>query len=164
MTGTGSELTRALDALEQAAVLWLIGEGHFADVVRAACELLVAGGEGDALAALAGEPANEPAYVQDMDDALHAALAEQGRPLPLQHTPEAQEAATVAMAKRALHGVSPQDLAAWAHRAIGHAGVPMAQPLVDLDDRYDTLGYSSDLRATLDREVLAYCEAVAAST
>lgn len=151
-----------LDGLEQEAVLWLIGQGRFADVVGTACDLLVAGYEGDALVELASEPRREPVYPADMDDALRAALAEQGKPLPARESAELQVRAVVAMARRTLAGTfAPRQLAAWTHQVVGHQGVLMAQPLVDLDDRYDTLEFSKDTAERLDGEVLDFCRLVA---
>lgn len=156
------QLPDALDDLEREAILWLVGQRNFEAVVRAACDALVSGGSGEALATLAGEPSREPVYVADMDDEIVAALAEQGRPLPPRHTPEAQEAAVVAMARHALRGhVSPRDLARWAHETIGHDGVAMAQALVDLDDRFDTVDYSNESLEILDGEVLDFCRTIA---
>jgi hypothetical protein len=154
--------SEALDALEVAAVLWLVGEGNFARVVDTACSVLVAGGNGEALAALAGEPRRQPVYPADADDAVRDALAEQGRPLPERDTREAQQRAVAAMAVSVLAGtVSPRYAAAWAHRSIGHTGLALAQPLVEMDDRYDTVGFSNDTVEAVDHAVLDFCRSVA---
>jgi hypothetical protein len=102
-------------------------------------------------------------WASDVDDTIRAALAEQGRPLPARGSAEAKELAVRAMAAEALSGRwIPRELAAWAHRVIGHQGPVMGQPLVDLDDCYDTLDYTDETEADLDARVLAFCRAMAA--
>ncbi len=124
--------------------------------------MLVEGASGDALAGLAGLSVHEDRWSSDLDEAIFAALAEQGRPLPPRGTQEAQAAAVRAMSAEVVAGrLSPRDLAAWAHSVVGHQGAPMAQPLVDLDDRYDMAEYDDAPVAALDSEVLAFCRAVA---
>lgn len=161
MAATSGDLAEALDDLEQRAVLWLTGTGDFEPVVRAACDALVAGGVGDALAALAGESVSEPVYVEDTHDAVRAALAEQGRPLPPPHSEAALVSALKALARQTLGGrLAPREFAAWAHRVFGHQGLPMAQPIVVMDDRYDLIGTTTDDEPRLDNEVRAYCHSI----
>lgn len=140
----------------------MVGQGDFEPVVRSACDLLVEGASGDALALLAGLSVHESRWSCDLDEVIFAALGEQGRPLPPRETDEAQAAAVRALAAEALLGrLHPRDLAAWAHRVVGHQGTAMAQPLVDLDDRYDWAEYDQGAVEPLHREVLAFCRAVA---
>jgi hypothetical protein len=62
------------------------------------------------------------------------------------------------MASEAVQGRwVPRELAAWAHRVIGHDGATIAQPLVVLDDEYDCIEYTNQRVEDLDAEVLAYC-------
>lgn len=153
----------ALDTLYVQAVLWLVEEGGIEPVVRAACDALVAGLDADALQALAAASVRAASHDSEVHKTVHEALAEQGRPIPARSSDEAKEAAVRAMASEALHGRwVPRDLAAWAHRVIGHDGPTMAQPLVNLDDCYDTLEYVNETDADLDAQVLAFCRSVTA--
>ena len=151
----------ALDALHVQAVLWLVEERGVEPVVRAACDALVAGMDGEALQALAALSVHAHSYDSEVDQTVRAALAEQGRPLPARGSDEAKEAAVHAMASQALRGQwIPRELAAWAHRVIGHQGPEMAQPLVVLDDRYDMVAYGDEVAEDLDEQVLSFCRTV----
>lgn len=155
----GSEV---LDTLYVQAVLWLVEERGIEPVVRAACDALVTGLDGEGLQALAALSIHAASYDSDVDETVRHALAEQGRPIPTRGSDEAKEAAVRAMASEALQGRwIPRELAAWAHRVIGHKGPAMAQPLVNLDDCYDTLDYIKETEADLDAQVLSFCESVA---
>lgn len=159
---TGERASSAVDDLERNALLWLVAQGDFEPVVRSACDLLVEGASGDALALLAGLSVHEDRWSANLDEVIFAALSEQGRPLPPRGTEAAQTAAVRAMAAEALLGrLSPRDLAGWAHRVVGHQGAAMAQPLVELDDRYDMAEYDGSPLEPLDREALALCRGIA---
>jgi hypothetical protein len=151
----------AIDELYVQAVLWLVDERGLEPVVRAACDALVAGLDGAELQSLAALSVHSSSYDSEVDQTVRAALAEQGRPLPPRGSDEATEAAVRAMAREALRGRwIPRELAAWAHRVIGHSGPALAQPLVNLDDCYDALDYSGDTEADLDAQVLSFCGSV----
>lgn len=142
----------ALDALQQVALLQREGFATSAEVVWAAAEALAAGAEGPALGHLAG-------VADATRDEVEAALAEHGRTLPPPEAPAGQGAALVAVARAVVAGrVPPREAAAWAHRAVGHDGVPRAAALVELDDRYGT---DVEDPAALDAEVLSVCEGLA---
>ncbi len=153
-------MVRALDDLERHAVMWLVGQGDFATVVLAACDVLAEGASGAALADLAGLSVREDRWAPENEAVMQAALAEQGRALPPRGTAEAQVLAVRAMCADAVAGrLAPRDLAAWTHTVVGHDGAAMAQPLVDLDDRYDVTEYTDERPDDLDREVLTFCRA-----
>ncbi len=157
------DAVEAVEALHRTAALWLVSESGLEPVVRAACDALVAGVDGDNLAALAGVSVHATEFDADADELIHAALAEQGRPLPERFSAAAQEAALVAMASEAVQGRwVPRELAAWAHRVIGHGGAAIAQPLVVLDDEYDCIEYTNQRVEDLDAEVLAFARDVVA--
>ena len=152
----------ALTALERHALLWLIGQGDFEPIVRSACDVLVAGADGEALAALAGMSVTADRWSSDVEQAVFDALSEQGRALPPRGTEQAEAAAVVALCGDVLAGrMTPRDLAAWAHRVVGHGGAAMAQPLVDLDDRYDMTEHTAETEEQLDAEVQQFCRQVA---
>ena len=150
--------TVAVADLERHALLWLVGQGDFEPVVRSACDLLVAGFDGEALARLAGLSVHEDRWSSGLDEVIADALAEQGRVLPARDTEEATVAVVRARSAEALAGrLHPRELAAWAHRVIGHEGAAMAQPLVDLDDSYDLAEYEGAPLRALDAKVLTFC-------
>ena len=152
----------AVADLERHALLWLVGQGDFEPVVRSACDLLVQGLDGEALVNLAGLSVHEDRWASGLDEAVTAALMEQARALPARDTDEAQVAVVRALGAEALAGrLHPRDLAAWAHRHIGHTGADLAQPLVDLDDRYDLAEYDEVPLNGLDSQVLAFCRELA---
>ncbi|MBQ0893225.1 hypothetical protein KBX37_08965 [Micromonospora sp. U56] len=144
--------------LHDAAVLWAVGYGSALDVVRAACDALVAGADGPSVAMLAGVSVRQADT--ELRDLLPAALDELGSPLYAENSEEAEVAALKVLASRALAGdLSSRELADWAHRTFGHDRLPLAEPLAALDDQYDMLGYgpvgpSTAAMAALDIEVL----------
>lgn len=145
---------QALAALYTQAVLWLVEERGVEPVVRAACDALVAGLDGEALRALAARSVHSMSYDGEADEIVHAALLEQGKPLPRRETDAAQRTALVAMASEMLAGrLTPRDLAAWAHRVIGHSGVKEAQTLVSLDDCYDELEWAQETEQDIDKRI-----------
>src|SRR5690349_369985 len=106
--------------MQEAAVLWSVGQVTAAELVSLACELLVAGFDGLNLAMLAGVHTRNAE--DEVPELLEAALEDVG----LSHYPSDSqaglEAAVRVMASRVLAGaLSPMDLATWAHSTIGHA-------------------------------------------
>jgi hypothetical protein len=151
--------------LYRTAVLWAVDQTGVEPVVRAACDALVAGLDGDALRGLAALSVRADEYDAQVADVVRAALAEQNMPIASPESPEAEEAAITAMAQEAVAGKwIPRELAAWAHRVVGHSGIQMAQPLVDLDDRYDCAQYIGETVASIDAEVLDYCRSITDSS
>jgi hypothetical protein len=155
------DATTAQDRLYRQAALWLVEERGMEPVVRAACDALVAGVDSENLRSLAAISVHASDYDSEADDVIHAALAEQGKPLPERGSTEAQEIALRAMAEEVVEGmVAPRALAEWAHRVIGHSGVEAAQGLVGLDDVYDELTWAEETEEDVDRMVLAEAQRV----
>lgn len=156
-------IEEALDALYRQAVLWLVEERGVEPVVRAACDTLAAGLDNEALRELAARSVHSASYDGEVDELIHAALSELGRPLPARETDAAKRAAVVAMASEMLAGrLTPRELAAWAHRVIGHTGPEEAQALVSLDDCYDELEWAQETEEDIDRHVLEEARKLAA--
>ncbi|WP_086662732.1 hypothetical protein [Lentzea kentuckyensis] len=129
--------------------LWLVREKRATEVVLAACDLLVAGAGGEAVARLAAVTRLEA------DIEVPILLPEVMRELDLPHhdrgTVEAREAGLRAMAVRVLAGeLTPRELTKWSHRVFGHEDEGWR--LSELDDAYDTYALDSD--EELDAEVL----------
>jgi hypothetical protein len=60
------------------------------------------------------------------------------------------------LASRVVAGTfAPMDLAVWAHAAIGHDRLPLAERLVELDDVYDAVEYMDMTEQEVNDEVLA---------
>ncbi|GAA1716717.1 hypothetical protein GCM10009809_10970 [Isoptericola hypogeus] len=120
-------------------------------LVEAAVDALVAGLDSPALAELAGLSPDDAFSVLELT--AETAATELGL-----HVPPADLVATVKMRRRVqdlLAGsIAPGELAVWAHREIGHDGLPSAQWLVEADDEYDAVEYSSLTVEEIDRFIL----------
>lgn len=126
----------ALDGMRDAVGLWYVGHVSAADVVYAACDLLVAGLDGPSLAMLAS------VSVHQADDEVAELLEAALRDVGLVHHPKgsrpACEAGLRVMAARVVSGdLAPIDMASWAHTTFGHDTCAAAEPFVDLDDAYE---------------------------
>lgn len=158
------EIAEAQERLRLQAALWLVEERGIEPLVRAACDALVAGMDGDQLRLLAATSVSATSYDFEIDELVHAAMAEQGIPLPDRQTEGAQHLALQAMAVEAVEGrVAPRRLAEWAHRVIGHNGVEDAQFLVGLDDSYDCLEYVEETEDDLNQHAMAEAHRIVAA-
>jgi hypothetical protein len=127
-------LDEAIAALLGTAEEWRYG-GDPKVVVRAACEVLVAGHEGMAMATLAGV---ESVDAKDkVADFLVDALAEVGVPFFLPGSDAEQMVWLASKARLLVQGaLSPRELAGSAYSAIGSASCEASQRLVDLAFQY----------------------------
>ena len=117
-----------------AVVLWAVGYGSASDVVRAACDALVAGVDGSELEILAGVPHRRAD--EEIGDVLPAVVCELGLLRYLENSEEAEVAALRILAGRAVAGeLEPRELAAWTNRAYH---LPITQT-PDLWGEYDCL-------------------------
>jgi hypothetical protein len=129
-------LDEAIGVLVEAAEDWRDGARDRAlDVVHAACEVLVAGHDGMAVATLAGV---ERADAKDkVADFLVEALAEVGVPFFLPGSDAEQRPWLASMADRLLIGVlSPRELAQAVSSAVGSDGCTASRRLVHLALQY----------------------------
>lgn len=129
-------LDEAIGVLVEAAEDWRDGaRGRALDVVRAACEVLVAGHDGVAVATLAGV---ERSDAQDkVADFLVEALAEVGVPFFLPGSEAEQTRWLASTSDRLLIGaLSPRELAEAVSSAVGNDGCTASGPLVHLALRY----------------------------
>lgn len=139
-------------AFRAAVVRWAANIGSTDGVIRTAADLLAAGMGAEALAALAGLPYG--AYQHDFGDSVRDAVKEVSLPFVEPASEDALTAALRLLAEEVLAGAfAPRELARWAHQRIGHGGPPEAQALVDLDDRYDLVGYMSGTVNSVDAAV-----------
>ncbi|MFG2497112.1 hypothetical protein ACGFSB_02680 [Streptomyces sp. NPDC048441] len=139
--------------LEDLAVLWSVGETRANDVVRTACEALVAGLDSPGLRILAACTRSEAEY--DVPDLLPAALDELGLAFYPRDSEAGREAAVRALAHQMLAGrLTPRELAVRIHQRFGHQ-LPLAERLAELDDEYDILDYGDRAPAQIDAEVTA---------
>ena len=124
----------AIANLLEAADEWRAG-APAVEVVRAACDVLVAGHDGMAMATLAGV---EYAEAKDkVADFVVEALAEVSVPFFLPGSDAEQLAWLTSMADRFLRGtLSPRELAAATWSAIGSDGCAASERLVDLAFEY----------------------------
>lgn len=129
----------SLETLRDTVSLWQMRRATAENVVRAACDLLVAGVDGPAMCELAAVSIR---YAdEEMPPLLEAALNEVGLTYHEPGSTGAHEAALVVMCARVLaNEVHPRSLTSWAHVEFGHDGIDLAQGLVDLDDTYDCYG------------------------
>ncbi len=139
------------------AALYAVEQRTAEGVVRAACDALVAGADGERLAELAGLSVTARRDAETVT-AISDALEEQGLPKLVLGSEEALNAATQVVAEEVLRGMrTPRAAAAWAHRVVGHEGPARLQTLVDFDDRYDSVEYSTDDPKDLDEDVMVFC-------
>lgn len=140
--------------LANTAALWSVGYLRAADVVRAACDALVAGMDGDALRMLAAVPYRNAD--EEVPEFLEARLHELALDYRSPRSRNGQAAAVKVLAARVLAGaLPPRELAFWAHGTIGHDQLPLAERLVELDDVYDTVGYDDQPLDEVDADVVA---------
>jgi hypothetical protein len=126
----------AVAHLQDVVALWYLDERTGADVVRAACELLLADVGGLAVAELAAVPYRHAD--EEVPDVLPAAMAELGLPCHDRGSREAVVTGLRAMAARVVSGeLPPDEFAHWAHKAFGHDGIDEVERLVRLSDEYE---------------------------
>lgn len=134
-----SSIEAAARDLQDLAVLWSIGEVRADEVVRGACEALVAGLDSPTLQILAACTRAEAEY--DVPDLLPAALDELGLRFYPRDSEGGREAAVRALAHQLPAGkLTPRELAFRIHQRFGHE-LPLAERLAELDDEYDILEY-----------------------
>jgi len=152
MNPTPAAQNMALAAMRDVVVFWNVGERSVADIVYAACGLLVAGIYGPALRELAAVSVDEIEY--ELGDPLSAALDELGLSFPPRYSDAAECEALSAMAARALAGtITPAVLADWAHTTFSHYGA--GRHLSFLCDDYTLLDYNGNTTEDVDAEVMA---------
>ena len=152
MNPTPAAQNMALAAMRDVVVFWNVGERSVADIVYAACDLLVAGIDGPALRELAAVSVDEIEY--ELGDPLSAALDELGLSFPPRYSDAAECEALSAMAARALAGtITPAVLADWAHTTFSHYGA--GRYLSFLYDDYTLLDYNGNTTEDVDAEVMA---------
>ena len=142
-----------VDRLYGEVALWCTTpEIGSARIVEMACDALVAGLDGEGLAAVAGTSVGNEDW--NFDASVETMLVELGHEFPGRGSAVAQLGAVRAMCRRCLDGsVSPCALARWAHVVVGHTGTDEAQLLVVLDDAYDEVQYAVETSEDLDRSV-----------
>src|SRR5262245_57294445 len=112
MESEPDEQREALTALRHAIALWYFRQGSAADIVLAACDLLVIGVDSPTLMELAAVQLS--CAEVEVDPLLEATLLELGQPELAPETVAAERTALDAMAHRALSGaISPRYLTSW---------------------------------------------------
>lgn len=157
---TVDERDSAIGQLYRQAILRLLEERGPAPVVLAACGALSVGLDGEQLRILAAVAVDEraPPFGHGLDGLVSDVLRELEWPIPNRGTVEAAEIAVALIADDVLRGaLTPRQFTSWVHHAVGHAGPATLQPLVELDDRYDTVEWTTDHPDELDADVLALC-------
>jgi hypothetical protein len=140
--------------LYDAGALWSVGSRRAArDVVRAACDALVAGLESPALGMLAALTAAEADL--EVPELLPVVLAELGLPPLPRDGVAGEEAVATALATRLIAGgITPRELTGYAHQLFGHEPA-LTRRLAELDDEYDIIGSGHRTVDEVDAEVLA---------
>jgi hypothetical protein len=139
--------------LQDVAVLWSRGAATAWEVVKAACDALVAGVDSPALCELAAVGRRDADY--DVPLLLEAALSELGLTFYSFGSQGADEAAPRALTAQLLRGeLSPRELASKTHQHYGH-GLPLVEHLAELDDAYDVIEYTDRTADEIDAEVFA---------
>jgi hypothetical protein len=144
----------ALFRMRESVGLWYVGQSSAADLVYAACDLLVAGLDGPSLRMFAAVSVHHAD--DDAPSLLEAALRDLGLPYHPKGSLAAHEAGLKVMASRVLSGaLRPQDMTAWVHTTFGHDTLELAETFAELDDGYDSLGHIGHSREELDGLVRA---------
>jgi hypothetical protein len=149
--------------MREAAALWSVGYVTAAEVVEAACDLLVASYDGRALCMLAG--VSRRRADEEVPEFLYAALREIGLTYYEKDSRAGQEAAVRTLAARVVAGaMAPMDLAVWAHRRFGHGTLELAEHLVELDDIYDSVDYTDETNEDVDARLVAEARRIVETT
>ena len=152
----------ALARMRDAAALWSVNYVTAAEVVDAACDLLVAGYDGFTLAMLAGVHARNAE--EEVPELLEPALRDVGLDYYPRNSHPGQEAAVQTLAGRVVAGtLPPMNLAIWAHATIGHGVLDLAERLVELDDAYDSLEVSDMTEQDVDQQIIAEAHRITGS-
>jgi hypothetical protein len=144
----------ALAAFRHTVALWYVDQKTAADVVFAACDLLVSGVDGTTLRELAAIEIG--CADTEVHAVLEAVLDELGLPNHPRESEAAQRAALVAMSSQVVSSaIAPRELTAWVHALFGHQGLDLAEHLADLDDVYDLREFAGDACDVVDADVIA---------
>lgn len=153
----------ALARLSDTVALWSVRRATAADVVYAACELLVAGDDGLALSELAAVSVGKAET--EVPCLLEAALDEIGLAYHPLGTQDAVEAGLRAMCAQAVAGVlEPRELTRWVHATCGHDKLALAENLALLDDVYDSIDCTDVTLEQVDAEVVAQAQLISAGS
>jgi hypothetical protein len=153
----------ALAKLSDAVALWSVRQATAADVVYAACDLLVAGAGGLALGELAAVSVRNAD--EEIPVLLEAALLEAGLAYHERDTLHAQEDGLRVMCARVVAGVlAPRDLTTWAYATCGHDKLALAENLAMLDHVYDTIDCRDVRLEDVDAEVVAQARLISAGS
>ena len=142
--------------LRDVGALWLSGYASQRPLVEIACSLLAQEHEGEGITALAGHSYADEVDTHAVEHDLRRALSDLGGALPDRESPELLLMCVRAMCRRLQRGeINERELAAWAHRVVGHMGADEAQPLVEADDTYDMIadGFVPESMAEVDERV-----------
>jgi hypothetical protein len=140
--------------MREAAALWSVGYISAAELVDAACDLLVTGHDGLNLAMLAGVLHRHAS--EEAPDLLENALSDVNLPYHPKGSQSGAEAAIEVLANRVLTGrLTPTELTMWAHSTSGHGTLDLAERLVKLDDQYGAVDHEAQTQfEDLDAKVL----------
>ncbi|GGN12421.1 hypothetical protein GCM10011609_60830 [Lentzea pudingi] len=143
-----------VEEFHDVVALWHVNDATSADIVLAACELVVAGVDGPAVSVLAG--ASLKHACEEVPPLMEDALQELGLDHHEHSSDGGRQEGLRLMAQRTLAGaMTPREFAHWVHLRFSH-DLPAAEKLAELDDTYDVLEYHADLTAAdVDEQVLA---------
>ncbi|WP_174528129.1 hypothetical protein [Micromonospora maritima] len=141
---TGEE---ALAHLQDTATFWSIGSATSVDVVRAACDCLVAGVDSPTLRILAGVSPVKGSEDDELRRWLGDAFAELSLTYYGEASRQAEEVVLRIMARRLLAGtITPRQLTSWVAWFITYAGTPLAGELINLESAYEFVESIHDVR------------------
>jgi hypothetical protein len=145
----------SLQQLEDDAALWSIRYVNTAELIRSACDALVAGADSPALRELAG--AFDSAASFEIEELLQRVASDFGFDFHPRHSSAGELAAARVLAGRCVEGLlAPRDLARLMHTLIGHDHEDRrVETLVWMDDQYDLSAYHDETVLQMDNAVLA---------
>jgi hypothetical protein len=140
------------DGLVQTLLRWSVDEASSAELVNEATRMVADGDVAEWVMALACLPPDASAI--DVENALDVTPPEVGFSVVPRGNAEAVFAAALAMVRRCVRGqLAERDLARWMHAVVGHDCSEDLEPLVVLDDVYDTIEYTSYTNESVDARV-----------
>ncbi|MEU4439426.1 MULTISPECIES: hypothetical protein [Micromonospora] len=153
----------ALANLHDTVAFWSIGSATSVDVVRAACDCLVAGVDSPTLRILAGVSPVKGSEDDELRRWLADAFAELSLTYYGEESRKAEEEVLRIMARRLLaRKIAPRELTSWVSQFITYAGTPLAGELINLESAYEYVEAANEVHMLvstkpedLDAEVIA---------
>lgn len=143
----------ARKALTDSAALWSVDQCRSEEIVKLACDALVAGLDSEPLRELAAVP--YPQATAEVPDLLEPALTSLGLPFYPPWGSEGKLAAVKVYAARCLSGeMAPRAFVGWMHIVFQHGESDELEPFLSLSDYYEEAVYRNITEEQIDVQVI----------